>query len=71
METGLIKWFSNEKRYGFIQPEDPNEKDVFLHISTVERAGISELKEGQKVSYELVKNNRTGKLSADQLQLIP
>jgi len=67
MSTGTVKWFNVQKGYGFIQPDDGG-KDVFVHISAVERAGISTLREGQKVSFELTQDKRTGKSSADRLQ---
>lgn len=66
MSTGTVKWFNTEKGYGFIQPDDGS-KDVFVHISAVERAGLRGLKEGQKVQFELVADRRTGKSSADNL----
>ena len=64
--TGTVKWFNPTKGYGFIEPEDGG-KDVFVHISAVERAGLSTLAEGQKISYELVENR--GRTAADNLQL--
>jgi len=67
MSTGTVKWFNTQKGYGFIQPDDGS-KDVFVHISAVERAGLYELREGQKISYELVQDRRSGKLAADQLK---
>ncbi|MBP0579004.1 cold-shock protein [Labrys sp. LIt4] len=67
MSTGTVKWFNAQKGYGFIQPDDGS-KDVFVHISAVERAGLYELREGQKISYELVQDRRSGKLAADQLK---
>jgi cold shock protein len=67
MSTGTIKWFNAEKGYGFIQPDDGS-KDVFVHISAVERAGMRDLREGQKISYDLVQDRKSGKMSADQLQ---
>jgi CspA family cold shock protein len=67
MSTGTIKWFNSEKGYGFIQPDDGS-KDVFVHISAVERAGMRDLREGEKLTYDLVQDRRTGKMSADQLQ---
>jgi CspA family cold shock protein len=66
MSTGTVKWFNAQKGYGFIQPDDGG-KDVFVHISAVERAGLQSLREGQKVSYELTQDRRTGKSSADRL----
>ena len=67
MTKGTVKWFNTQKGYGFIQPEDGS-KDVFVHISAVERAGLYELKEGQKISFEVVANRKTGKASAENLQ---
>jgi CspA family cold shock protein len=66
MSTGTVKWFNAQKGYGFIQPDDGG-KDVFVHISAVERAGMQTLREGQKMSYELTEDRRTGKSSADRL----
>jgi cold shock protein len=54
MQTGIVKWFNSQKGFGFIQPEDGS-KDVFVHISAVERAGLYSLNEGQKVSFEVTK----------------
>ncbi len=67
MATGTVKWFNSEKGYGFIQP-DQGGKDVFVHISAVERAGMRTLNEGQKVSFELETDRRSGKQSAGNLQ---
>lgn len=69
MATGTLKWFSVVKGYGFIQPEGGG-SDVFVHLSAVDRAGLEDLKEGQKVTYELQSDKRTGKKSADQLKVI-
>lgn len=66
MATGIVKWFNGQKGYGFIQPEDGG-KDVFVHISAVERAGLGELVEGQKVAFELRKDRKTGRESAVDL----
>jgi CspA family cold shock protein len=60
-------WFNNQKGFGFIQPDDGN-KDVFVHISAVERAGMNDLREGQKVSFDIVSDSRTGKSAAENLQ---
>ncbi|MGY6246868.1 cold-shock protein [Bosea thiooxidans] len=68
MASGTVKWFNNDKGFGFIQPEGGGQ-DAFVHISAVERAGLSTLQEGQKVSYELVQDKRSGKVSADNLQV--
>ncbi|WP_298959436.1 cold-shock protein [uncultured Methylobacterium sp.] len=67
METGTVKWFNDQKGYGFIQPDNGG-KDVFVHISAVERAGLRGLVEGQKVSYEMQTDKRSGKVSAGNLQ---
>ncbi len=67
MAQGIVKWFNPTKGYGFITPEDGS-KDVFVHISAVERAGLNGLKEGQKISYELATNK--GKTSAANLKPI-
>ena len=67
MSKGTVKWFNNQKGFGFIQPDDGG-KDVFVHISAVERAGMSTLNEGQKVSFEVIANRKTGKSSAENLQ---
>jgi CspA family cold shock protein len=69
MANGTVKWFSAQKGFGFIQPDNGG-ADVFVHIRAVERAGMSNLHEGQKLSYEIVRDRRTGKSSADQLQAI-
>ena len=60
MNNGTVKWFNAQKCYGFIQPEGGG-KDVFVHISAVERAGLRELREGQRVSFEVVVDRKTGK----------
>ena len=67
MNKGTVKWFNNQKGFGFIQPEDGG-KDVFVHISAVERAGMSKLNEGQKVSFDVVADRRTGKSAAENLR---
>ncbi|MGU3492412.1 cold-shock protein [Xanthobacteraceae bacterium A53D] len=66
MPTGTVKWFNPEKGFGFISPDEGG-ADAFVHISAVERAGLSSLSEGQKVSYELVADKRSGKSSAANL----
>lgn len=65
MATGTVKWFNSTKGYGFIQPSDGS-KDAFVHISAVERAGLADLREGQKVEFDLVPG-RDGKTSAENL----
>ena len=67
MATGIVKWFNATKGFGFIQPDDGG-KDVFVHVSAVERAGLSDLNEGQKITYELVADRRSGKMAADNLK---
>jgi CspA family cold shock protein len=67
MTTGTVKWFNAQKGFGFIQPDDGG-KDAFVHISAVERAGFGTLNEGQKVSFDLVSDKRSGKMSADNLK---
>ena len=67
MAKGKVKWFNATKGYGFIEPEDGT-ADVFVHISAVERAGLRSLNEGQKITYELEKDPRSGKSAAGQLQ---
>ena len=67
MASGTVKWFNPQKGYGFIQPDDGS-KDVFVHISAVERAGINNLREGQKVSYERERDQQ-GRFSAIDLRL--
>ena len=69
MTTGTVKFYNDQKGFGFIQPDDGG-KDVFVHISAVERAGMSNLNEGQKLSYELAQDKRSGKTSADQLRAV-
>jgi CspA family cold shock protein len=69
MTQGTVKWFNSQKGYGFIQPDDGSQ-DVFVHISAVERAGMSSLNEGQKVSFEVVANRKTGKSSAENLRAV-
>jgi len=69
MTTGTVKWFNAQKGFGFIQPDNGG-KDAFVHISAVERAGMSTLNEGQKVEFELVTDRRSGKQSADNLKAV-
>ena len=69
MQIGTVKWFNSQKGFGFIQPDEGG-GDVFVHISAVERAGLSSLNEGQKLSFELERDKRSGKSSAGQLQLV-
>jgi cold shock protein len=69
MSQGTVKWFNSQKGFGFIQPDDGS-KDVFVHISAVERAGLSDLNEGQKVAFEVVADRRNGKSSAENLRTV-
>jgi cold shock protein len=66
MANGTVKWFNTQKGYGFIQPDDGG-KDIFVHISAVERAGLKGLKDGQKLVFELITDKRTGRTSAGNL----
>ncbi|GBF58064.1 cold shock protein CspA [Candidatus Phycosocius bacilliformis] len=68
MTTGTVKWFNGQKGFGFIAP-DQGGPDAFVHISAVERAGLHDLRDGQKLSYDLVADRKSGKMSADNLQL--
>ncbi|GMO92985.1 cold-shock protein [Bradyrhizobium sp. TM239] len=67
MNTGTVKWFNNQKGFGFIQPANGS-NDVFVHISAVERAGMDTLNEGQMLSYDVVADRRTGKSAAENLR---
>ena len=69
LASGTVKWFNATKGFGFIQPDDGGQ-DVFVHISAVERAGLRDLRDGQKISYEMVQDRRSGKMAADQLQAV-
>ena len=69
MTIGTVKWYNSQKGFGFIQPDDGG-KDAFVHVSAIERAGMSDLREGQKISFELVADTRSGKMSADKLQAV-
>ncbi|CAN5336110.1 cold-shock protein [soil metagenome] len=69
MTIGTVKWFNGQKGFGFIQPEDGG-ADVFVHTSAVERAGMNGLHEGQKLSFELEKDKRSGKMSAGTLHAV-
>jgi CspA family cold shock protein len=69
MATGTVKWFNDQKGYGFIQPESGG-GDVFVHISAVQQAGLTGLQENQRVSFELEKDKRSGKMSATQIKAL-
>ncbi|MGQ5719991.1 cold-shock protein [Pseudochrobactrum asaccharolyticum] len=69
MATGTVKWFNSTKGFGFIQPDEGG-ADVFVHISAVERAGMRDLADNQKISYDLERDNRSGKMSATNLQAL-
>lgn len=66
MNIGTVKWFNATKGFGFVQPDDGSQ-DVFVHVSAVERAGLSSLVEGQKINYDIVQDTRSGKSSADNI----
>ena len=67
MASGTVKWFNGTKGFGFIQPDDGG-KDVFVHVSAVEQAGLRGLNEGQKITYEVLTDRRSGKASAGNLK---
>ena len=69
MAIGTVKWYNSQKGFGFIQPDDGG-KDAFVHVSAIERAGLTGLREGQKISYEMVSDKRSGKMSADKLKAV-
>jgi len=69
MTIGTVKFFNANKGFGFIEPEDGS-KDAFVHISAVERSGLDSLSEGQKVSFDLVSDQKSGKMSADNLKMV-
>jgi len=69
MNNGTVKWFNSQKGFGFIQPDDGG-NDIFVHISAVERAGMSTLNEGQKLSFEVVADRRSGKSAAENLRAV-
>jgi cold shock protein len=69
MTKGTVKWFNDQKGFGFIQPDDGG-RDVFVHISAVERAGMRLLNEGQKIAFDVVADRKTGKSSSDNLQVV-
>jgi CspA family cold shock protein len=69
MTEGTVKWFNSQKGFGFIAPDDGG-KDAFVHISAVERSGLGELHEGQKVAFELIADRKSGKMSAENLKAL-
>jgi CspA family cold shock protein len=69
MTTGTVKWFNFDKGYGFIAPDDGG-KDAFVHVSAVGRSGLNDLHEGQKVGFELVSDQKSGKMSAENIKVL-
>ena len=69
MNKGTVKWFNAQKGFGFIAPDDGG-NDAFVHISAVERSGLNDLREGQKVSFDLVSDRKCGKMTVDNLKLV-
>jgi cold shock protein len=69
MTTGTVKWFNIQKGFGFIAPDDGG-NDAFVHISAVERSGLGDLREGQKVGFELVSDRKSGKMAAENLKAL-
>ena len=69
MTNGTVKFYNDQKGYGFIQPDDGS-KDVFVHATALERAGLRNLVEGQKVSYDTRPDNRTGKIAVDNIEAL-
>ncbi|WP_088703026.1 cold-shock protein [Rhizobium sp. R693] len=69
MPKGTVKFFNQDKGFGFIQPEDGS-GDTFVHISAVQRSGLESLREGQKVSYEIVQDRRSGKSAAENIKIL-
>jgi cold shock protein len=69
MAKGTVKWFNGDKGFGFIQPDDGG-GDAFVHISAVERSGLNDLREGQKLEFELLPDRKSGKMSAENLKLL-
>ncbi len=69
MATGTVKWFNGDKGFGFIQPDDGG-GDAFVHISAVERSGLNDLREGQKLEFELLPDRKSGKMSAENLKIL-
>lgn len=69
METGTVKFYNDQKGYGFIQPDNGG-KDVFIHVTALHRAGLQGLAEGQKVSFDTAEDRRTGKLAVDNIQAL-
>ena len=69
MNKGTVKWFNVQKGFGFIAPDDGG-NDAFVHISAVERSGLGDLREGQKVGYDLVSDRKSGKMTVDNLKVL-
>jgi CspA family cold shock protein len=69
LPTGIVKFFNNDKGFGFLQPDDGS-TDTFVHISAVERSGLSSIREGQKVSWDVVQDRRSGKAAAENIEAL-
>ncbi|MBY7649871.1 MAG: cold-shock protein [Candidatus Liberibacter europaeus] len=70
MATGCVKWFNHDKRYGFVTPHDSSQRDVFLHQSALDSAGIQNIMEGQEISYDFLEDKNSGKSSAVNIKLL-
>jgi cold shock protein len=69
MDIGTVKWYNSIESFGFIQPDNGGE-DAFVHVSAIKRAGMNDMREGQKISFELLTDTRSGKMSAEKLHAV-